>query len=257
MDMRSSRRNLLLGLGGIVATSGALVGTGALNAFTAQREANIPITTDNNALVSIELGPNESGGSGSILQQNNGTLGIDFTAPSGSDGVQPDATYQLGGIDETKPPVDNTLSDDTVAGGGSGSSSGFPSIFDTGNDAQNDPAILVRNNSTDLLGISATFYPADSNSFPSDGRVLIVTHDRGSSVDGDNNDADEMRAKMHDYDGQISSATNGGTAWRPAPSGESIGISIWIYTGTDLSGDLSGEIQILAVDDNGGVIGDQ
>jgi len=247
--MGSSRRNLLLGLGGIVATSGALVGTGALDAFTAQREANIPITSDNQALVSIEVGPGESDDEG-ILQQNNGTLGIDFTAPSGSNGVQPDATYQLGGIDVTKPPVDTALSNDNVA-----SSSGFPSPLSTGNNANDNAAILVRNNSTDLLGITADFFPGDSNSFPNDGRIMLVTHDRNSSVDSDGSWGDDMRVKIFGPNGETENA--GGTAWRPAQVGESVGISIWIYTGTDPNGDLSGELRISAVDNSGGVIGDQ
>lgn len=250
--MGSSRRNLLIGLGGIVAASGAVVGSGALSAFTAQREANIPITNDSDALVSIELGPAANNNSNSVITETNGNIGIDFTNPSNSDGVQTDATYQLGGIGVNKPPVNNSLSNDSVA---YPSGSGFPSPLDTGTNANNNAALVVRNNSTGLLGVSPAFEPG--NNFPTDGRVLIVSHDRANSVDSDGDWDDELRAKMYGPSGQIGSATFGGTAWRPAQVGESVGISLWIYTGTDQSADLSGELQISAVDNNGGVIGEQ
>lgn len=225
----------MVGFGGLVAGSGALVGTGALDAFQAQREANIPVTTDSQALVAIEVPPDQQ--SNEIIQETGDTVGIDFTAPSNSDGVQPEATYQLGGMDVSgESRIQTPLQNDNVA-----KQSGFPSPIGGGT-VQFDPAIHVRNNSTEKLGITAEFDPNDN--FPSDGRVFIVMHDVGQAQTSGGND---IRSELYGPNGLGQSE---GTEYRPVYPGEALAVSMWIYTGGtgNQNPDLSGELLFTAQD---------
>ncbi|MEY7848943.1 hypothetical protein AB7C87_07015 [Natrarchaeobius sp. A-rgal3] len=52
--MRMNRRNVLIGLGTIVAGGGAALGTGAFSTVTADRTANIEVADDSNAFLALE-----------------------------------------------------------------------------------------------------------------------------------------------------------------------------------------------------------
>lgn len=54
MGMPLSRRNLLIGAGGIVAASGALVGTGAFTTVQAERTVSVETSGDQDALLALE-----------------------------------------------------------------------------------------------------------------------------------------------------------------------------------------------------------
>ncbi|WP_254861678.1 hypothetical protein [Halovivax gelatinilyticus] len=53
--MRMNRRNVLVGLGGIVAGGGALLGTGAFSSVTAERDVEVHVADDDEAYLSIEV----------------------------------------------------------------------------------------------------------------------------------------------------------------------------------------------------------
>ena len=238
--MGSSRRKVLFGLGGILAASGALVGTGAFNQFTASRDADIPIRNDSDSLVALEQGS----GTGVIIQENDGQLTIDFSAPSNSDGVQADTTYQVGGIDVNNNEVTTPLGADNVA-----NVSGFPSPVG-GSNARDDPAIVVRNNSEDDLGVTVDFTP-DGNL--NDERVLIVLRDRDSAT-GDG--GVDVHARLYGAGSGFQQGVKASNSarYRPLFSGETVGISLWFYTGQNP--DLSGELLFTARDADDVSVGD-
>jgi hypothetical protein len=60
--MKLTRRNALIGLGSLVAGSGALVGTGAFSSVEANRTVNIGSAGDTSALLKIESGSGASAG---------------------------------------------------------------------------------------------------------------------------------------------------------------------------------------------------
>ncbi|WP_159900925.1 hypothetical protein [Salinirussus salinus] len=60
--MKLTRRNALIGLGSLVAGSGALVGTGAFSSVEADRTVSIGTTGDNSALLGFTTGPNSYNG---------------------------------------------------------------------------------------------------------------------------------------------------------------------------------------------------
>lgn len=231
--MGSSRRKLLFGLGGILAASGALMGTGAFNQFTASRNANIPITNDSDSLVALTEGP----GTGEIIQENGGQLTVDFSAPSNSDGVQEDTTYQVGGIDVTNSNVTDPLDDDGVA-----NVSGFPSPVG-GSNAEDKPAIVVQNNSEDDLRVTAEFTP-DGNL--NEERVFIVLRDRNSATGGTDVHARLYGGGNDFQQGEVKTSST--PRYRPLNSGETVGVSLWFYTGgtNQQSPDLSGELLFTA-----------
>jgi hypothetical protein len=245
--MGSTRRNILLGLGGVVATSGAVVGTGALNAFQAERDADVPVTNDASALVSLSLG--SASLDDDIVSVTDGQIGIDFTS-NNSDGVQPNATYQLGGIEGAQSQgtvVYDLLDNDNVVDPG-----GFPSPLGSSS-AESDPAIVVGNNSEEVLGVTVNFSP--NSDFPSDGRVLLVMHDRGTA----SGSGEDVRYEL--YGPSQSPGRTAGAEYRKVYSGQTLGFSMWIYTGSSIPNQdaLGGELVFEAQDVdnlNSGEVGD-
>lgn len=71
--MKMNRRNVLVGLGGIVASGGALLGTGAFSSVEADRTANFDVSNDDSALLTLE-------GDGTyVTGSSSGTIKFEFT----------------------------------------------------------------------------------------------------------------------------------------------------------------------------------
>ena len=83
--MRMNRRNVLVGLGTIVAGGGAALGTGAFSSVEAERTVNITADADSSALLSIEV-------TGVIAGSNNDTIQFEL-----GNGVNLDATTRFDG----------------------------------------------------------------------------------------------------------------------------------------------------------------
>ncbi|MCU4974384.1 hypothetical protein OB955_16800 [Halobacteria archaeon AArc-m2/3/4] len=64
--MKMNRRNVLLGLGTVVAGGGAALGTGAFSSVEAQRTISVDTTGDSDALIGISLTGDLDGGSDTI-----------------------------------------------------------------------------------------------------------------------------------------------------------------------------------------------
>ena len=74
--MRMNRRNVLVGLGTIVAGGGAVLGTGAFDTVTAERNADFTVTNDGSSLVGL------SGDGSYVSESDTGSAGestIEFT----------------------------------------------------------------------------------------------------------------------------------------------------------------------------------
>lgn len=78
--MKMNRRNVLVGLGGIIASGGALLGTGAFSQVEADRTATINTAGDANALLGIDVDTSYNGlkdGGGDVVEINFAKLNDD------------------------------------------------------------------------------------------------------------------------------------------------------------------------------------
>ncbi|MFC4542569.1 hypothetical protein ACFO5R_11630 [Halosolutus amylolyticus] len=168
--MRLNRRNVLAGLGTIVAGGGAALGTGAFSSVEADRTVNISIADDNDSALlaldadgSSDLVTND-GGSGSDLKFNLDNLNDNATTK-----VEPAFTITNNGGQDVGVKVQaiNTDDGDSVVGAFSFTSAAnghdltsAPGTGEDGNLASNDPSESVTvNMSID----SDTGAPADAN----------------------------------------------------------------------------------------------
>jgi len=87
------RRNFLIGAAGTAIGSSALVGSGAFSSVSANREVNIEVASDEDALLSIEPADTHTGDA--YAENDGGTVSLDFTQTSGvsgnPEGLNPDA----------------------------------------------------------------------------------------------------------------------------------------------------------------------
>ena len=80
-------------MGALASGAAASVGTGAFTAMQADgREATIDVVNDESALIGLKAGDTE------LVSQQDGQLEIDFTSDEGGEGVNPNSTYQVGGL---------------------------------------------------------------------------------------------------------------------------------------------------------------
>ena len=93
-----NRRNVLVGLGGVVAGGGALLGTGAFTTVEAQRTVTVNAAGDASALLGLD--PSGDGDSSDVVQVTDGLLVIDFgEAARGSQGVNLNGLTTVGDVD--------------------------------------------------------------------------------------------------------------------------------------------------------------
>ncbi len=113
IPMRMNRRNVLVGLGGIVASGGALLGTGAFSTVEAQRTVTVDTAGDASALIALN-----EGSSSMVTTDGDGLLQIDLSGSNWNDasGVNSDATITITDAftveNNSDDPVDISFSDD-------------------------------------------------------------------------------------------------------------------------------------------------
>jgi len=98
-----NRRNVLIGLGGIVAGGGALVGTGAFTTVQAERTVNVQTTGDASAFLALvptnDDQFNETYANGAYAQQTEGTLQINLDGTNSSgEGINKNAVTTIDNI---------------------------------------------------------------------------------------------------------------------------------------------------------------
>ncbi|KTG30387.1 hypothetical protein [Haloferax profundi] len=154
--MGLNRRNVLLGLGGIVGGGGALVGTGAFSSVSAARTVKVSTTGDASAFLQIE--PGTAGGAYlNSAPASEETVTVNLNG-GGSGGFNKDAITTIDGIlTVTNNSADDTDSNgDTIRVGLSDSSpSGTPTPYKA--------ATITVDNGTSTAVAKATFYVGDGN----------------------------------------------------------------------------------------------
>lgn len=90
-NMSMNRRNVLVGLGTIVAGGGAALGTGAFSTVEADRTVTISTASDSDALLAIEV----ADGYGS---ETDGEVSIDLSGPGDSSGLNVEARTRYNAI---------------------------------------------------------------------------------------------------------------------------------------------------------------
>ena len=90
------RRKFVIGLGALVAGSGAALGTGASVSSTMDRDANIDVVNDATGL--LALSPGTEADSDVVRETSGGELTIDFTANGNAGGTNVNSKYQVGSL---------------------------------------------------------------------------------------------------------------------------------------------------------------
>jgi len=93
----ANRRNVLIGLGGLVAAGGAALGTGAFTTVTAERTVTVQTTGDANAFLSIQAAnrPNNSSSPPSNSTENEYVSVTDGTVQINLDGSNTDGDSEI------------------------------------------------------------------------------------------------------------------------------------------------------------------
>ncbi|WP_435552326.1 hypothetical protein [Natrinema sp. CGMCC1.2065] len=112
--MRMNRRNVLVGLGTIVAGGGAALGTGAFSTVEADRTVNVSTATDSEALLAIEV----AAGHGTATD---GEASINLDNPGNSSGLNVEARTRYNAIlaltNQGSDPVSISLDSASIADG--------------------------------------------------------------------------------------------------------------------------------------------
>ena len=216
------------------------MGTGAFTAAEINgREANIGVENDSNSLIGLQAGTTEfvtnNGGGGE------NELMIDFSSGSGGDGINPNSTYQVGGLDELD---SNNIFQ--VPGNPTTSPSVGDVAIDTTTDILDEHAFKVMNQTDSAKDIEVAYDATeDEDDFPEDTRLFLVAYYPQGSNDseqeeglavGDYTNKNEKAASIIFDDDQQYSASIG--------SGEEFYVTILVEvgdaaTGTDLGGELT------------------
>jgi len=90
--MGMNRRNVLIGLGAVATTGGAVFGSGAFSQVEADRAVSVDTAGDGAAFLQL------SGNSNYVTDDSGGELSIDLTGVTGSDGFNENARTVVDGI---------------------------------------------------------------------------------------------------------------------------------------------------------------
>ncbi|WP_249269066.1 hypothetical protein [Halorubrum sp. Hd13] len=169
------RRKFVIGLGALASGAAAATGTGAFTAAELDgREANIGVVNDSNGLIGLQSGTSEyvtnSGGSGNELM-------IDFDPDDDGTGINPDSTYQVGGLGEF-----DSGNVDYVPGDPTASPSVGDVAIDTDTSIETEHAFKVMNQTNSTKQIEVTYDP--NSSFPSGARLYLVAYYEEGDDDG-------------------------------------------------------------------------
>ena len=219
------RRKFIIGAGALASGSAAAVGTGAFSTASTDRDANIEVVDDSDALLALESGQ-ESDIVQKVPMSGDGSrdgpyyLQIDFDVAGGGDGVNPDSSYQLG----VAPPTGSYIYDDNM-----------PWVI-AEDEYEDEHAFRVTNQDTEAKDITIGFEPnADTHGTHTFG--LVAIHN------------DDVVNYNPDDDGAFTAGENNSvshTAENVAP-GDTVYIVFSLQTGTYMQDvDMGGDITITA-----------
>jgi hypothetical protein len=220
-----NRRKFVIGLGALVAGSGAALGTGASVSSTMDRDANIDVVNDSNGLLAVVVSDDVD--SDVLRETSNGEFTIDFTANGNADGVNVNSQYQIGSLFGVGAPMN-----------------------ENGNSPSVNPAFEIVNN--DTVPRSVTVEYEHTGSLNANGSRLIIQArpDTDDLVD----DAEPTKNLVVEDGSTNPSATfttgaAGGSRDDRLESAGEIGLSILVDTtgsGATTSENLSGTLTISA-----------
>ncbi|WP_424013429.1 hypothetical protein ACOZ35_09800 [Halorubrum xinjiangense] len=166
------RRKFVIGLGSLAAGGAAAMGTGAFSAAQIDgREANIEVSSDENALIQLVPGDEVEGVTDSTVDDRvgyeGGQLYISFDSDEGGNGINPNSIYQVGSIGEQGQNALQNL--DSANDGIPGPTTADKILYGEGEGvdkpASEDPAFAVRNASDQdydmTFGIDADEVPQE------------------------------------------------------------------------------------------------
>ena len=216
-------------MGALAAGSAAAVGTGALTAARLDgRDANIGVSNDSDALIRLVDGDTDATG------EENGELYVNFDELGSGDGINPNATYQVGKIDS-----DGMKGIDDFVKGADGV---YPAV--SSNDVlhqaevnEDNTAFTLQNQTDQNLDVEI-FYEGDD---PGDFGTALLVGEGGSYG------AAAMAIDPEDDDDA------GRLGGFPLGSGDKFHVSFLIVTGdgpVDDVDDWNGELIVQAADDD-------
>lgn len=132
------RRKFVIGLGALVAGSGAALGTGAYTSASLERDSNIDVVNDASGVLALVSDTD----SDVIRETSGGQLAIDFTANGNAGGVNVDSRYQVGQFSHFPPGEVDALQDEA---------------FGSWGDPYDDAAFFVQNNDTVSHDVTLTY----------------------------------------------------------------------------------------------------
>ncbi|MGQ3329587.1 hypothetical protein [Halorubrum sp. FL23] len=254
------RRKFVIGLGSLAAGGAAATGTGAFTSAVVPRSADVTVQNDSNAYLQLEAGG--ARGVGDRIGQEGGELYIDFGKDASGSGVNDNATYQIGAMnDDGKGDgiTFDSLYDDDSAPAASGD--GEPYVESSGEDQS---AFVVRNMSGQTLDLQIGMNTASANTGATvylQGKATAISGDDGSTSTDDPSQLDGATA-TNTAELDLSDPTTGqGDALQALsfnnandpdeaiPPGESVYVSIQVDTsdgGTPDGRSLAEELTISA-----------
>jgi hypothetical protein len=230
------RRKFVIGMGALASGAAASVGTGAFTAMQADgREANIDVVADENGLIGLKAGETDL-----VTGTSDGQLAINFNLDEGGDGVNPNSTYQVGGLGDFNPGnLQYVPGDPTVS----------PNIEDVAIDTQtsimDEHAFMVMNQSGNEQQIEVT-YEANEE-FPDDAQVYLVAF----YPEGSGTPAQEEGLAVGDVTGENAKSASIIYADQqysdPIGAGDSFYVTLIVSVGdADPGTDLGGQITVRA-----------
>lgn len=170
------------------------MGTGAFSAFTAERDATLSVVDDSDALVALEVGGGR--GVGEIVGTDNGDLDIDFTSAEGGQGVNDNAKYQVGamnddalgdGLESTN--FESIYDDDTA--GYSAAGDGRPYV--AGDDIDQS-AFVVRNQTDSTIDLEIGYVLDDESQTQDTAGAMLYL--QGAASDINDSSSDDSPSKV-------------------------------------------------------------
>ncbi|GAA0522963.1 hypothetical protein SAMN04488066_105169 [Halorubrum aquaticum] len=213
-----NRRDVVVGLGGLVSTGALASGTGAFSAAEVSRQASISVVNDNNGLVGLIANQEIAG-----VQMDGGSELTISLGDGNNPGVNVNSVYQFGAFvtdDEVSDITGDTFSVVT---------DGDPSDLSTGQDSLESAFAIVNQSPQDLS--------------------VTVDFDLNDDIDGGTAYAFELQSSQGGNGTREGVTTSPVTGELPAElaTGESIGVSFIINALEGTTGDaISGSLSISA-----------
>ena len=169
-------------MGALASGAAASVGTGAFTAMQADgREANINVVNDESALIGLKAGDTDL-----VTGTSDGQLEIDFDLDDHGDGVNPNSTYQVGGLGDVED-LDNLVDQ-----GGEDVPTVDQVAIDTGTSIKSEWAFKLINQSGKDRAVELTYVPdEDHGGLPGDTTIYMV-----AVTDDDDAPSSETREEL-------------------------------------------------------------